>query len=250
MSCASTRRVSGTSSPRPSKAHVSKSVSKPEIKRYATAASPQLRMGGQGRGRTADLPLFRRTLVPTELPDRNWRRSPGREPAPVRAVLTGFEPATSTLTGWRALRAALQDPVVADPEPGTPGQCAPNGIRTRAAALKGRCPRPLDDGGSTIAAYARGARRRGPPQHRGRKAVPAKRPSGRSSPGPGRLQRRASPNGKAPGPGPVPAGRWQAPARPEPDLRHTLTARPAERTPPCRAQPTQHPLTCSGSTTS
>src|SRR5487761_1328634 len=28
---------------------------------------------------------------------------------PVPAVLTGFEPATSTLTGWRALRAALQD---------------------------------------------------------------------------------------------------------------------------------------------
>ena len=25
---------------------------------------------------------------------------------------------------------------------------APNGIRTRVAALKGRCPRPLDDGGS------------------------------------------------------------------------------------------------------
>ena len=25
----------------------------------------------------------------------------------------------------------------------------PNGIRTRAAALKGRCPRPLDDGGET-----------------------------------------------------------------------------------------------------
>ena len=25
---------------------------------------------------------------------------------------------------------------------------APNGIRTRAAALKGRCPRPLDDGGA------------------------------------------------------------------------------------------------------
>jgi hypothetical protein len=28
---------------------------------------------------------------------------------PSRAVLTGFEPATSTLTGWRALLAALQD---------------------------------------------------------------------------------------------------------------------------------------------
>jgi hypothetical protein len=26
----------------------------------------------------------------------------------------------------------------------------PNGIRTRAAALKGRCPRPLDDGGGTL----------------------------------------------------------------------------------------------------
>ena len=33
---------------------------------------------------------------------------------------------------------------------------APNGIRTRAAALKGRCPRPLDDGGSanTLAAHS------------------------------------------------------------------------------------------------
>jgi hypothetical protein len=28
-----------------------------------------LKSGGQGRGRTADLPLFRRTLIPTELPD-------------------------------------------------------------------------------------------------------------------------------------------------------------------------------------
>src|SRR5699024_8207393 len=28
-------------------------------------------ISGQGRGRTADLPLFRRTLVPTELPGRN-----------------------------------------------------------------------------------------------------------------------------------------------------------------------------------
>src|SRR6201996_8650493 len=58
-------------------------------------------MGGQGRGRTADLPLFRRTLVPTELPDRGARCS---AVAPTAAVLTGFEPATSTLTGWRALR--------------------------------------------------------------------------------------------------------------------------------------------------
>ena len=63
---------------------------------------------------------------------------------PTRAVLTGFEPATSTLTGWRALRAALQDHAAL-----AAASSAPNGIRTRAAALKGRCPRPLDDGGST-----------------------------------------------------------------------------------------------------
>src|SRR5450432_3095920 len=67
--------------------------------------------------------------------------------APTRAVLTGFEPATSTLTGWRALRAALQDHAVL-----ATASRAPNGIRTRAAALKGRCPRPLDDGGSTVTA--------------------------------------------------------------------------------------------------
>jgi hypothetical protein len=159
--------------------------------------SPQFRGGGQGRGRTADLPLFRRTLVPTELPDRD-RRQPVRAtmPEPVPAVLTGFEPATSTLTGWRALRAALQDLVVLACR-----QCAPNGIRTRAAALKGRCPRPLDDGGSTIAAFARGARRRGPPQHRGRKPLPAKRaanPAPGRGPGPPRQARQAGIPGLGP----------------------------------------------------
>ena len=35
---------------------------------------------------------------------------------------------------------------------------APNGIRTRAAALKGRCPRPLDDGGAV--GFGRLGRRR------------------------------------------------------------------------------------------
>ena len=68
-------------------------------------------------------------------------------PPAASAVLTGFEPATSTLTGWRALRAALQDHALP-----TEASSAPNGIRTRAAALKGRCPRPLDDGGSTVIA--------------------------------------------------------------------------------------------------
>ncbi|GAB3012246.1 hypothetical protein MBOU_49520 [Mycobacterium bourgelatii] len=36
----------------------------------AVTAYKQVRDGGQGRDRTADLPLFRRTLIPTELPGR------------------------------------------------------------------------------------------------------------------------------------------------------------------------------------
>jgi hypothetical protein len=65
--------------------------------------------GGQGRDRTGDLPLFRRTLIPTELP--------GRKAPPclaVAATLTGLEPATSAVTGRRANqlrhRALLCDP--------------------------------------------------------------------------------------------------------------------------------------------
>lgn len=51
--------------------------------------------GGQGRDRTVDLPIFSRTLVPTELPGR-WSGKPDL------ATLTGLEPATSALTGRRA----------------------------------------------------------------------------------------------------------------------------------------------------
>src|ERR1700681_3666341 len=63
----------------------------------------------------------------------------------VAAVLTGFEPATSGLTGRRALQTAPQDPGQRAPKT----RCTPNGIRTRVTALKGRRPRPLDDGGWT-----------------------------------------------------------------------------------------------------
>jgi hypothetical protein len=45
--------------------------------------------GGQGRGRTADLPLFRRTLVPTELPDLGWARGRRPEPSPGAADPSG-----------------------------------------------------------------------------------------------------------------------------------------------------------------
>ena len=56
------------------------------------------------------------------------------------ATPTGLEPATSAVTGRRAnqLRyGALLIVLVVR---------IPNGIRTRAAAVKGRSPRPLDDG--------------------------------------------------------------------------------------------------------
>ena len=53
--------------------------------------------GGQGRYRTADLPLFRRTLIPTELPGRKAASA-----SPHVATLTGLEPATSAVTGRRA----------------------------------------------------------------------------------------------------------------------------------------------------
>ena len=63
----------------------------------------------------------------------------------VLATLTGLEPATSAVTGrranqlrHRALRAVLRV---------TASAGTPYGIRTRATALKGRRPRPLDEGG-------------------------------------------------------------------------------------------------------
>lgn len=61
-----------------------------------------------------------------------------------KATQTGLEPATFAVTGRRAnqLRhwALLR---------------APNGIRTRAAALKGRSPRPLDDGDLVVQTCSR-----------------------------------------------------------------------------------------------
>jgi hypothetical protein len=63
----------------------------------------------------------------------------------VLAVLTGLEPATSALTGRRALQ--LLHRTLLDWLPYRQPLGAPNGIRTRATALKGRRPRPLDDEG-------------------------------------------------------------------------------------------------------
>ena len=94
------------------------------------------RCGGQGRDRTADLAVFSRTLYRLSyLPG-----GPGLV-APVRAVPTGFEPATSALTGRRAQPSCSTGPRM------VVSSCAPSGVRIRVATLKGWCPRPLDDGG-------------------------------------------------------------------------------------------------------
>src|ERR1700738_40554 len=101
----------------------------------------QVRRGGQGRDRTGDLPLFRRTLVPTELPGRKASVC-----LAVVATLTGLEPATSAVTGRRANQLRHRALLCATPT-AVVVACTPNGIRTRATAVKGRRPRPLDDGG-------------------------------------------------------------------------------------------------------
>ena len=85
---ANTQQESETSSPRPSTAmpsaaRVSKTVSKAARPKQTRAAFPLLRAGGQGRGRTADLPLSG-TLSPRRPnhespccpPQRHLRRSP------------------------------------------------------------------------------------------------------------------------------------------------------------------------------
>jgi integrase len=57
------------------------------------------------------------------------------------AILTGLEPATSAVTGRRANQLRYRTLLLS-----ARTFCDPNGIRTRAAAVKGRCPRPLNDG--------------------------------------------------------------------------------------------------------
>ena len=72
------------------------------------------------------------------------------------ATRTGLEPATSAVTGRRANQLryrALKNENISGSYVTLKPYCqinltlrAPNGIRTRVTAVKGRCPRPLDDG--------------------------------------------------------------------------------------------------------
>ncbi len=57
------------------------------------------------------------------------------------AILTGLEPATSAVTGRRANQLRYRTLLLSSRAFGDP-----NGIRTRATAVKGQRPRPLNDG--------------------------------------------------------------------------------------------------------
>src|SRR6266496_538961 len=98
------------------------------------------------------------------------------------AVPTGFEPAISALTGRRVKPGYTTGPYELLPR-------APNGIRTRAAGLKGRYPRPLDDGGCHHTPPTRGPATQ---YSRSPTAIPDPPSSTRSVPPPDR-QARSSP---------------------------------------------------------
>ena len=101
--------------------------------------------GGSDRRRSGDLSIFSRTLYQLSYRARTgtitvWSATP-----------TGLEPATSAVTGRRANQ--LRYGALQQVRPielllfHDCGSRTPNGIRTRATAVKGRGPRPLDDGG-------------------------------------------------------------------------------------------------------
>ena len=95
---------------------------------------------GSDRRRSGDLSIFSRTLYQLSYRAKTETYWPGL------ATPTGLEPATSAVTGRRANQLRHEASVNS--------LCyslvrirTPNGIRTRATAVKGRGPRPLDDGG-------------------------------------------------------------------------------------------------------
>ena len=96
--------------------------------------------GGWTRHRSVDLSIFSRTLYQLSYP--------------AVATLTGLEPATSAVTGRHAnqlrYRAILNCCGVVQYYLLAHSRSDPNGIRTRAAAVKGRCPRPLNDRAASV----------------------------------------------------------------------------------------------------
>ena len=131
-------------------------------KAWAAEFGPQRRAGQRGqprphphRGHRADGRASWTSSPPWPLPDA--RPPPKRSPPP-SATSPATTPASSTARSSTSTAAATRhewgtahtraDRPRAQPQ-NYRGRLngAPNGFRTRAAALKGRCPRPLDDGG-------------------------------------------------------------------------------------------------------
>ena len=94
--------------------------------------------GALGRTRTCSL----RSRKPARYPLRYKGKEGGL------ATLTGFEPATSTVTGWRASDCST-GPICLVVRATGPSS-APCGTRTRSAALKGRPTNPYPNGALTI----------------------------------------------------------------------------------------------------
>jgi hypothetical protein len=115
---------------------------------------------GPDRRRSGDLSIFSRTLY--QLSYRALRTGPHQELATCTvlflidrkpllskrlycfATLTGLEPATSAVTGRRANQLRYRAKLFSS------DVCDPNGIRTRVNAVKGRRPRPLNDGAAAF----------------------------------------------------------------------------------------------------
>ncbi len=96
----------------------------PRLTATSTACRP---FGGSSRA----LDILERPSVSRTSPLNRWADRPGG--------------------GAHARARTLPKPISAQPK----AENTPNGIRTRAAGVKGRCPRPLDDGGLRLQGSAR-----------------------------------------------------------------------------------------------
>ena len=115
---------------------------------------------GPDRRRSGDLSIFSRTLYQLSYRAVEDGSSPrthdlrhlfliDRKPLLSKrlycfATLTGLEPATSAVTGRRANQLRYRAKLFSS------DVCDPNGIRTRVNAVKGRRPRPLNDGAAAF----------------------------------------------------------------------------------------------------
>src|SRR3954466_12079215 len=116
-------------------------------------SDPQIRAptwefsGGSDGRRSRDLTIFSRALYQLSYRAVCRIESGVERLPPLLATLTGLEPATSAVTGRHANQLRYRALLVLS---SSLGPRDPNGIRTRVSAVKGRRPRPLDDGAESL----------------------------------------------------------------------------------------------------